>query len=179
MTVPNYPVSIPVNRDEVPDAGVDITFRADEGQREAFARYLGVPRVDRVEADLRVEQRARRALAVSGRVSCDLVQTCVVTLEPVAATIDEPVAIRYVPEAGRGSVEGDDMLAADDVDTEPMEGGRIDVGAVIAQSLALGLDPYPRKPGVVFEGVSGAEEEAQRTGAFADLAKLRREGGGS
>lgn len=179
MTAPSYPVSIPVNRDEVPDTGLDIAFRADEGQCEAFARYLGVPGVDRVEADLRIEQRARRALAVTGRVSCDLVQTCVVTLEPVAAMVDEPVAIRYVPEGGRRSVEGEDMLAPEDVDTEPMEGGRIDIGAVIAQTLALGLDPYPRKPGVVFEGIGGGDGEVPPTGAFADLAKLRREGGGS
>lgn len=179
MTIPTNPVSIPVNRDEVPDGGLEFAFRADEGQCEAFAHYLGVPRVDRVEAELRVEQRARRALAVTGRVSSDLEQTCVVTLEPVAATIDEPVAIRYVPEGGRGPAEAEDMLAPDDVDTEPMEGGRIDLGAVIAQTLALGLDPYPRKPGVEFEGISGAEGEAPRTGAFADLAKLRREGGGS
>lgn len=179
MSIQDYPVSIPVNRDQVPDSGLEIAFLADAAQRAAFARYLGVPSVERVEAALKVEPRARRALAVSGRVACDLVQTCVVSLEPVAATIDEAVAIRYVPDAGRQSDAGEDVLAAEEVDTEPLEGGAIDVGALIAQTLALGLDPYPRRPGAVFEAGADGDDGPAPTGAFAGLARLRREGGRS
>ena len=48
-------------------------------------------------------------------------------------------------------------------------GGRIDFGALTAEFLALGLDPYPRKPGITFEPVVAGEE----AGPFAGLRKLR------
>ncbi|TCT11483.1 uncharacterized metal-binding protein YceD (DUF177 family) [Tepidamorphus gemmatus] len=179
MIIRDYPVSIPVIRDQVPDSGLDIAFRADAAQCAAFARYLGVPSVERVEAALKIEPRARRSLAVNGHVACDLVQTCVVTLEPVAATIDEVVAIRYVPELGRPSEADGEGAAVDDVETEPLEGGAIDVGALIAQTLSLGLDPYPRRPGVVFEAGTGGSDGSVPSGAFAGLARLRRGDGGS
>ena len=34
---------------------------------------------------------------------------------------------------------------------EPLIGGVVDLGAIATEFLILGLDPYPRKPGVVFE----------------------------
>ena len=37
--------------------------------------------------------------------------------------------------------------------------GRIDLGALTAEFLALGLDPYPRKPGVAFEPHEEAAEK--------------------
>ncbi len=52
--------------------------------------------------------------------------------------------------------------------------GRIDFGALTAEFLALGLDPYPRKPGVAFEPVSAGEEPLP----FADLAALKDKLGG-
>ena len=43
---------------------------------------------------------------------------------------------------------------AEDADIpDPIVGGRIDFGVLTAEFLALGLDPYPRKPGMAFEPV--------------------------
>ena len=48
---------------------------------------------------------------------------------------------------------------AEDADIpDPLVGGRIDFGALTAEFLALGLDPYPRKPGIAFEPVVAGEE---------------------
>lgn len=49
--------------------------------------------------------------------------------------------------------------------------GRIDLGALTAEFLALGLDPYPRKPGVDFEPVASGPE----SGPFDALRRLRDE----
>ncbi|MGB7126998.1 MAG: DUF177 domain-containing protein, partial [Methylovirgula sp.] len=48
--------------------------------------------------------------------------------------------------------------------------GMIDVGALAAEFLALGLDPYPKKPGVEFTPVTVPEESAGRP--FDALKKL-------
>ncbi len=40
-------------------------------------------------------------------------------------------------------------------DPEPLVGGTIDLGALAIEFLIVGLDPYPRKPGAVFEAAAG------------------------
>jgi hypothetical protein len=50
--------------------------------------------------------------------------------------------------------------------------GKIDLGAVVAEFLALGLDPYPRKPGVDFDYKDPADAEHN---TFAALGKLKGE----
>ena len=41
---------------------------------------------------------------------------------------------------------------------------QIDLGALAAEFLALGLDPYPRKPGVAFDGARIRAKIAMRRG---------------
>ena len=42
-------------------------------------------------------------------------------------------------------------LAIEDA-PDPIVDGKIDLGALAAEFMILGLDPYPRKPGVVLTG---------------------------
>ncbi len=51
-------------------------------------------------------------------------------------------------------------------------GGTVDLGALTAEFLALGLDPHPRKPGVDFS-FEAADDRA--LSPFAVLEKLRRD----
>lgn len=57
---------------------------------------------------------------------------------------------------------------------EPIVDGRLDLGALAAEFMALGLDPYPRKPGVSFKPVE--EDPEPDDSPFADLARLRPKG---
>ena len=63
-------------------------------------------------------------------------------------------------------------------DAEPFENGIIDMGEAVAESVALALDPYPKKSGVEFsnliddEGASGHESGAE-SNPFAGLGRLR------
>ena len=66
-------------------------------------------------------------------------QACVVSLEPVRTTVDEPVEWRF---ARPGAGAPDDL--AWDQDVEPLEGAELDVGEIFAEELVLALDPYPR-----------------------------------
>lgn len=54
---------------------------------------------------------------------------------------------------------------------DPIIDGRLDFGALAAEFMALGLDPYPRKPGVSFQPVE--EDPEPDDSPFADLARLR------
>ena len=57
-------------------------------------------------------------------------------------------------------------------DPEPLIGGVVDLGALATEFLILGLDPYPRKPGAVFEPPQDREPQG---GPFAALAKLTKD----
>jgi hypothetical protein len=50
-------------------------------------------------------------------------------------------------------------------------GDRVDLGAIAVEFLILGIDPYPRKPGVAFEPPA-AEDESEHP--FAALAALKK-----
>jgi hypothetical protein len=63
-----------------------------------------------------------------------------------------------------------------DLPAEPLTEDVLDLGAASAEQLALELDPYPRKPGAVFEGVPDGARSAQGepVGPLARLAGWRK-----
>jgi hypothetical protein len=138
--------------------------------------WLPSPRRSKLDLDLHVKPYRGDGLAVEGRVRATVGQTCVVTLDPVENEIDEEIEATFRPETAlkphlvHDEEEGlaiDASIASDD----PLVGGAIDAAAIAAEFLALGIDPYPRKPGVAFE----APEGIGASGAFAGLAKLKRD----
>jgi hypothetical protein len=52
---------------------------------------------------------------------------------------------------------------------DPIIDGQIDLGALAAEFLALNLDNYPRKPGVMFEAANAGGEASGTDSPFAVL----------
>ncbi len=174
MTSKAFPISYVVTRDEVPEDGLAVEIAATGDELAAIARYLDVPAVSAMTARLTVTRWRGRGLAVRGTVDAALTQTCVVTLEPVGTAIREEIESFFAPDvAPRPEEETAEGAAAADLDVEPLLHDRVDVGALVCEHLALGLDPYPRKQGVIFESGNGNGAEAAESGAFAALASLR------
>ena len=100
-------------------------------------------------------------MRVAGRVAATVGQTCVVTLEPVTNDVAERVDLLFAPQASNGDAGGTATKpAATEYEMEPLIGGVVDLGALATEFLILGLDPYPRKPGAVFQPLqeTGADE---------------------
>ena len=116
---------------------------AEAGEREALARRFGLISLDRLEAEIRLLRLAGGLVRLSGRFGADVMQACVVSLEPVASSIEEEFTALYGPAESGKSV----MIDLETDEAEPFEGDAIDVGEAVAQHLALALDPYPRAPG--------------------------------
>jgi hypothetical protein len=57
---------------------------------------------------------------------------------------------------------------------EPIVGGRIDMGPVIYETLATGLDPYPKREGASFAWSSHATENAGEEKPESPFAALKR-----
>lgn len=174
------PVSYPVNVMRLPAKGLAVRLEADEAQRAALAAAHGLLAVERFGFELTVKPWQRQGVHVTGKVSASIVQSCVVTLAPVAARIEEDVSALYVPEGSRldrlPEIQGGEMiLEAESADPpETFQGNSIDVGAAAEEFFSLAVDSYPRAPGAALpaETASRQEEEpkgplAQGLGAFA------------
>jgi uncharacterized metal-binding protein YceD (DUF177 family) len=140
-------------------------------QRRDLAGRLGLLDLPSLVADATVE---RADDGVSVRVTlyvvADVVQSCVVSLDPLPARIEERIDLIYTP-ATAGTGEGGEIVVTleDDV-PEPLVGDRIDLGAATIEHLALALDPYPRKPGLVFEP---EPQDSAVSSPFAVLERLK------
>ena len=159
---------VPVRVDDVPDSGCRQHLVADEPVRAAAARLAGVIAIPRLEADFDLTRRGRDGLHVTGTISATVRQSCVVTLEPVENEVEETVDVIF---AQPGNSDSEPHLAVGAPDPpEPLIDGVADLGAVAIEFLMLGVDPYPRKPGAVFETPTTADTAAS---PFAALGALK------
>ena len=136
-------------------AGLTREIRPGADERAAIAAELSLEALPAFEASVSVEPRSRGWL-VSGRVVADVVQTCSVSAESLPAHIDERFEVVVLDEApdddalpDLGEVELD--IATVEQLPDVAEDGVVDLAAYAVEHLALSLDPYPRKPGAVFE----------------------------
>ncbi|MFM9858273.1 DUF177 domain-containing protein [Pseudoxanthobacter sp. M-2] len=171
MTV--LPLSRPVDVRRLARDGDILMIDADAGERAALARDLGIPAIERLHAEITVTP-ARGGARVRGHVSATVVQTCVVTLDPFETAIEEDIDLRFKRQAAAAPTGEIDLDASGPDGPEPLEGDIIDVGALAAEHLALGLDLYPRKPGVAFDDIVEAPDEPAKQSPFAGLAGLVR-----
>jgi hypothetical protein len=192
-TSPAFPRPLPV--EGVPPEGLDVTISATEAERQAIAAENGLEGLAKLEGSLHVAPWRKGGLAVSGEMRARITQICVVTLDPFDSEIVEPIDVKFAPVAAHPGVGTFDRLAVsasrprrrrampeeppamvDEFDGEdapdPIVDGRIDLGALVAEFLALALDPHPRKPGVAFAethvATSGPAESP-----FAELERLK------
>jgi uncharacterized metal-binding protein YceD (DUF177 family) len=157
-----------------PRKPTQFAFRPDQPARAVLAQDLGILAVHRMEFQGQIAPAGRDAFLLTGRLTAEVDQACIVTLAPVRSRIDEEVRRRFV--AGIADPEGDEAEMPEDVDVEPMP-EVIDIEAVAAEALVLALPPYPRAAGAVFgaaahagDGITPLEDRDLKP--FAGLAAL-------
>lgn len=172
---PQRPWSAPITVDEVPETGRRVELVPDAATRAAVARTAGVESLPRLEAGFELSRYGVDGLKVTGRVSATVGQTCVVTLEAVENEIEEDIDLVFAaPQKLRPNWEtGSGFRPLGDAEPpEVLHNGTVDLGALATEFLILGIDPYPRKPGAVFELGSAADASGH---PFAALAALKNE----
>jgi hypothetical protein len=178
------PFARPVRVETISADGLEQTIEANEAERAALARLSGLPAIGRLTATFALSRAGRGAVRVRGDVHAEVTQSCVVTLEPLEAIVDEIVDVRFATPAGESASRRGPPITAAEAESLAMDGedqpdpiidGKIDLGALAAEFMALGLDPYPRKPGVDFAPPEAGEGPA---GPFAGLAGAAKKGEG-
>jgi hypothetical protein len=141
-----------------------IVVEADAKERAALAERFALSGIDRLHAEMELEQRGK-AIRASGRLQAAIRQVCAISGEDFPANIDEEVDLRFVEqERSHAKTEDGDIeieLDADDCDEIEYSGDSFDLGEAIAQTLGLAIDPYAEGPladtarkaaGIVAEG---------------------------
>ncbi|MCR6736395.1 MAG: DUF177 domain-containing protein [Afipia sp.] len=151
----DLPWSFPVAVAQLPEAGLHQVLEASAAQRQLIAEAAGVNAVLQATATFEIVPEPEGRVSVTGNVRARVEQACVVSLEPVENDIDEHISAVFAPPSqipvSPKSVqkeEGDDAEIPDL--PEPIVNGVIDLGHLATEFLILGIDPYPRKPGVAF-----------------------------
>jgi uncharacterized metal-binding protein YceD (DUF177 family) len=157
--------------DQIHDGG-RLDLVADEAERAAIAKRLGLAGLACLDAHVTLARNGD-VVRAEGRLAAALDQNCVVTGDPVAAHVDEPFALVFMPEPQANRADEEIELGEKDCDVVFYDGAAIDLGTAIADTLALSLDPYPRSAGAdAALKEAGVMSEAEAS-PFAALAKLR------
>lgn len=154
--------------DHLPEGGLRFEIDANPAERAALAERFGLLALDALGASgWIVAGPLPGSVAVDGRLTARATQSCIVTLEPVPVAAAEAFRRLFVPAAAQREVEVDPL--ADE--PEPLPGRHLDVGEIVAEELALALDPYPRAPGADDAVLETGDDEPR--GPFAGLARRR------
>lgn len=165
------PYSHKIRMADVPDAGVTLHLVPTPGERAALARHVGVPDISQMSVDVQVTPRGDGA-RVTGRLKARVRVTSVVSLEPFDDAVDEEFSVEFDPPEVIEALPQEEEGADTERDLpDALVDGTLDLGTLATEFLSLGIDPYPRRPGEVFEPHREGSEE---TSPFAALAQLKK-----
>lgn len=157
---------------KIGEAGLAQTVVAKPQEFEAIASYLDLAALKALSGEFALTRWRGKGVRLTGKLVADVVQTCVVTLEPIDAHIEAEFERRFLPpDKLEREPEEDGEIVVDPTAEDPPEPltHELDLGEILIEELALNLDPYPRKAGVEFH----ESQDAPRDNPFAVLAKLK------
>jgi uncharacterized metal-binding protein YceD (DUF177 family) len=142
----------------------------------ALARLLGARSVRKLRLAGELVRLAGGGWRLGATLGATVVQSCVVTLDPVTTRIDQEVRRLWLPETAPRP--GELVVDPEEDEVEPL-GDRIDLGRVAIEALALAMPAYPRKPGAALATTADDPAEAEDAPRpFAALEALRGKAGG-
>ena len=145
------------------------TIDANEAERAALASRFDVVRIESLHAEVALVADGP-AVDATGTMTAQLVQLCAVSEEEFSVRIEEPLALRFVPEARRINPDEEAELPGDEPDEIEFTGEAFDLGEAVAQTLGLAIDPYAEGPNAdAARREAGIVQEGEAEGPLADL----------
>ena len=164
----------------LPATGADVEIAASADQRAALAAAYELVAVNGLSASTTLAPADGGLVRVEGRIVADIVQSCVVSLEPVAQHIDERFAVDFAPagspQAQPAAAAAREVAIDPDAPDPPelMDGTIVDLGALVEEMFVLAIDPYPHAPGAALPAESATEPELAEEFPFAVLREVMR-----
>jgi hypothetical protein len=147
------PVSSIYDLSDLSEAGAEVRVAASPEQRAQLAKWAGVDAVEAFEAQVTLRRRSPNRFAYEAALAADVVQSCVVTLEPVRShlALDISRALHLAKFPASAKLAPQELSAASDEGPEEIQDSHYDVAGPLLEEFALAIDPYPRCPDVAFE----------------------------
>jgi uncharacterized metal-binding protein YceD (DUF177 family) len=164
--------------DAIAEDGLEVERIATAEERAELAKALELVACERLETRYSIQPLANGQYLAMGMVEAAVVQSCVVTLEPVSSRIVEQFEVDFWPPEKLSEPSSGEFGVLTGRDREPIENGTIPIGRIIYEHVATGLDPYPRKEGAEFRwpNLEARADDEPRDSPFAALAKLKPKG---
>jgi len=157
-------------------------LQATDAQCAAVAERFDLIALSALSGKLRVHDAgADSGIHVEGTLKAALTQRCIASLEPVEETLDTNFELMLVdPEMADRMDEEGVYLDEEAPEYDALEGDVVPLGEILAQTLSISMNPYPRAEGAEVAaskkaGVTVNESELERPNPFAVLAKTRDE----
>jgi hypothetical protein len=166
--------------DRVPPEGMTEHLSATPEERQALAKRFGLIAIHELSALLQLQPWRRGGIKITGKLNARVEQTCVVTLDRFQETLTEELTRYFAGQNAPGptpAIRSVESLEEDEPDV--ISGGSIDLGEVVAESLGLAIDPYPRKPGAEFTSQFASDRSGPQSPFTALKALKRRTKGGN
>jgi len=116
---------------------------------------------------------------VDGQMKAEFVQRCISTLQDVPESLDLPFKLLLVDPAMAERMDADESyLDPNALEYDALEGDSIDIGDIVAQTLAISMNPYPRLdavdvPALNNPNVTFNEPELGKPNPFSVLGALK------
>ncbi|MHB1101229.1 MAG: YceD family protein [Devosia sp.] len=167
-----------IRLDSMPPAGRHLKLVMGATERVQLAGVLGISEVQNLQVSLHAV-KFRGGMRVTGRLVAAIVQPSVVTLEPVRQEIEEPIDRIFLPGGGKPHAAAANAEIFVDIEGEDIpdhfEGPEADLSALIIETLALAIDPYPRAEGESVD-LLGLPRTDLDDSPFASLESLKKPG---
>src|SRR5262249_8084669 len=155
--------------------GAEVAVAAQGDDLARIAHWAEVRVVEDFAATVALKRQSATRFTLDADLVADVVQDCVVTLEPVKSRIEKHVHrelhlaehVRLKPHETVPLGPG----AGDDEVPEEIDSLEYALAAPLLEEFALAIDPYPRAPGAAFAAPDAAE--VRRENPFAVLKSLK------
>jgi len=121
-------------------------LNASQNDLVALGERFGLVALSSLSAEVRIVNKGSdNGILVSGQLKAELVQRCIATLKSVPENLDIPFELLLVdPEKADRMDANESYLDPDAPEYDALESDVIDIGEIVAQTLSISMDPYPR-----------------------------------
>ena len=157
----------------LPAKGENVEISANDAQKKALAKRLGLEKIDSFQVDALVRPLNKHQVRATGTVKGKISQTCVVSLQPFDAEVEDSFNVLFEePNPADLTLNEIDLdMSDEEEDVDVLENNKIDLGEIAVEYFSLALDPFPHAPNARF---SDKIEDEPRKNAFSALEKLKK-----
>lgn len=141
--------------DHLPAKGMALTETAQAEECTALTKRYKIDALNFFRLTAQLTPWRKRGVRIKAHIEAKMTRQCVVTLESFEQEVKEDFELLMLPEEMMEPVREDDMDAP-----EALIDGKVDIGELGAQYLALAIDPYPKKSDAVFSHIEDAAPDA-------------------